>query len=150
MESLTSRLEEEAFRYIERIEDMGGAIAALEQGYQIREIHEAAYKHQQEVESSKRVIVGVNRYVSETPPISGLLKVDPELTRDQIERLQQLRRERDNEAVKVALARLDEVARCDENTVPVILECVDSYCTLGEICDVFRGIFGEQGEFMAF
>ena len=150
VESLTSRLEEEAFRYIERIEDMGGAIAALEQGYQIREIHEAAYKHQQGVESSKRVIVGVNRYVSETPPISGLLKVDPELTRDQIERLQQLRRERDNGAVKVALARLDEVARCDENTVPVILECVDSYCTLGEICDVFRGNFGEQGEFMAF
>ncbi len=150
VESLTSRLEEEAFRYIEKIGDMGGAIAALERGYQMREIHEVAYKHQQEVESGKRAIVGVNRYVTETPSISGLLRVDPELTRHQIERLQQLRQGRDNVAVKKSLARLEEVARCDENTVPMILECVESYCTLGEICDVFRGVFGEQGEFITF
>ena len=150
VESLTSRLEEEAFRYIEKIEDMGGAIAALEQGYQIREIHNAAYEHQHEVENGKRVIVGVNRYVGETPPISGLLKVDPELTRHQIERLRQLRRDRDDGSVRKSLARLDEVARSDENTVPAILECVESYCTLGEICDVFRDVFGEQGEFMTF
>ena len=150
VENLTNRLEEEAFRYIEKIDAMGGAIAALERGYQIGDIHEAAYKHQQEVEVGKRIIVGVNRYVTETPPISGLLKVDPELTRRQVEQLQQLRRERDNGAVKKSLARLDEVARTDENTVPVILDCVESYCTLGEICDVFRGVFGEQGEFMAF
>ena len=150
LESLTSRLEEEAFRYIEKIDDMGGAIASLEQGYQVMEIHEAAYRHQKQVEDGKRVIVGVNRYVGETPPISGLLRVDPELTRQQIERLQQLRQERDNRAVEKSLARLDEVARGEENTAPVILECVENYCTLGEICDVFRGVFGEQGEFVAF
>ena len=149
VESLTDHLEQEAFGYIEKIEDMGGAIAALERGYQVREIHEVAYRHQRELEAGERVIVGVNRYVSETPPISGLLKMDPELTRRQIERLQRLRRERDGAAVRSSLARLDEVARSDENTVPAILECVESYCTLGEICDVFRGVFGEQGEFVA-
>ena len=150
VESLTSRLEEDAFGYIEKIDDMGGAIAALEGGYQVREIHEAAYKHQQEVEKGKRVIVGVNRYVGETPPISGLLQVDSGLAVHQIERLRQLRAERDNKAVMSSLSRLEEVARCEENTVPVILECVENYCTLGEICNVFRGVFGEQGEFIAF
>ena len=150
VESLTSRLEEEAFHYIEKIDDMGGAIAALELGYQIREIHDSAYKHQENVEKDKRIIVGVNRYVSETPPIAGLLKVDPELARHQIERLHQLRRDRDNVVVKKSLANLAEVARSDDNTVPVILECVENYCTLGEICGVFRDVFGEQREFMAF
>ena len=150
MEALTSHLEEEATRYISKIDDIGGAIAALERGYQVREIHEAAYRHQREVESGERVIVGVNRYVGDTPPLSGLLRVDPELTRRQIEGLQRLRRERDTLAVKRALQRLEEVARCDENSVPAILECVEAYCTLGEICDVFRSVFGEQGEFTAF
>ena len=150
VESLTSRLEEEAFRHIEKIDDMGGATAALEQGYQIREIHQAAYEHQQEVERGNRVIVGVNKYVGETPPIPGLLKVDPELQRRQIAGLQRVRAERDQEASKKALARLEEAARGEENTVPVILECVESYCTLGEICDVLRGVFGEQQEVMAF
>ena len=150
VETLTSRLEEEAFQYMEKIDDMGGAVAALAHGYQVREIHDSAYRHQQEVESNSRVVVGVNQYVTETPPVPGLLKVDPEQTRIQVERLQQLRKERDNAAVRRCLDRLGQVARSDENTVPVILECVESYCTLGEICDVFREVFGEQGEFMAF
>ena len=150
IESLTSRLEEEASRYIEKIDDIGGAIAALEQGYQIREIHDSAYKHQEDVEKDRRVIVGVNRYVSETPPIAGLLRVDPALARHQVEGLRQLRRDRDNVVVEKSLTRLAEVARSDDNTVPVILECVENYCTLGEICGVFRDVFGEQGEFMAF
>ncbi len=150
VESLTSRLEAEAFGYIEKIEDMGGAIAALERGYQAREIHDVAYRHQREVEEGSRTIVGVNRYAGETPPISGLLRVDPELVRQQVGRLQQLRRERDGRAVQRSLGRLEEVARSEENTVPAVLECVESYCTLGEICEVFRRVFGEQGEFVAF
>ena len=148
VENLTSRLEEEAFKYIEKIDDMGGAIAALETGFQSREIHEAAYKLQREIESEKRVVVGVNRYPTEPPPVPGLLKVDPELTRQQIEQLQQLRRDRDAGAVNKSLTRLKEVAESDENTVPAILECVESYCTLGEICNVFRDIFGEQTEIL--
>ena len=150
VESLTSRLEKEANRYIDRIDDMGGAVAALERGYQAREIHESAYRHQQEVESGERTIVGVNRYVADTPPISGLLRVDPEQVRLQVEGLQRLRQERDGRAVTRTLSRLEDVARSEENTVPAILECVESYCTLGEICAVFRRVFGEQEEMAAF
>ena len=146
VESLTSRLEEEANRYLDRIDAMGGAVAALEQGYQAREIHESAYRHQQEVEAGERTIVGVNRYVSDTPPISGLLRVDPEQARQQVEGLRRLRRERNGQAAARSLSRLEDAARSDENTVPVILDCVESYCTLGEICAVFRGVFGEQEE----
>ena len=150
VESLTDRLEEEAYRYVEAIDDMGGAVEALEQGYQMMEIQEAAYRYQREVERGEQIIVGVNRYVTENPSISGLLKVDPKLARQQIERLQKVRKERDAKAVQNALKRLEEVARSEENTVPVILECVEGYCTLGEICDVFRGVFGEQQEMTGF
>ncbi len=150
VESLTNRLEEEASRYIETIDDMGGAVEALEQGYQMMEIQEVAYRHQREVERGEQVIVGVNKYVTETPHIPGLLKVDPKLARHQIERLQKVRKERDTKAAQKALQRLEEVARSEENTVPVILECVELDCTLGEICDVFRGVFGEQQEMAGF
>ena len=150
VEHLTSSLEQQAFEYIEKIDNMGGAVAALDNSYQVREIQEAAFKHQQGVENGDQIIVGVNRFVSETPPISGLLKVDQASTRRQVERLQQLRRERNGEAVTAALSRLDEVARGDANTLPAILDCVESYCTIGEISDVFRGVFGEQEEFRTF
>jgi methylmalonyl-CoA mutase N-terminal domain/subunit len=150
MESLTNQLEEAAFKYIDQIDQMGGAVAAIEQGFQMREIGEAAYKHQREVDSNSRIIVGVNRYVTETPPIEDLLRVDPEAARHQIARLQRLRKERDDTHVQAALARLEEVARSHDNTVPAILECVESYCTLGEICQVFRNVFGEQREMAAF
>ena len=149
VESLTNQLEEQAVGYIERIDAMGGAIAALERGYQMAEIQESAYRYQRAVETGKRVIVGVNQYAGESPPIPGLLKLDPQMTRHQVEALALLRIERDNTTVKKSLARLEEVARTDENTVPAILECVESYCTLGEICDVFRSVFGEQTEYTA-
>ena len=150
VESLTNQLEEAAFQYIGQIDQVGGAVAAIEQGFQMREIGEAAYKHQGELDSGSRIIVGVNRYVTESPPIQDLLRVDPEAARHQIARLQRLRQERDNAGVQAALARLEEVARSDDNTVPAILECVESYCTLGEICQVFRNVFGEQREMAAF
>ena len=86
----------------------------------------------------------MNRFTAEEPPIEGLLRVDEEAARSQVERLERLRRERDGSQVKTALERLEQVAQTDENTVPVILECVESYCTLGEISQVFRGVFGEQ------
>lgn len=150
VENLTNQLEEAAFQYIDQIDQMGGAVTAIEQGFQMREIGEAAYKHQREVDSGSRIIVGVNRYVTETPPIEGLLRVDPEAARHQIARLQRLRKERDNARVQATLARLEEAARSDDNTVPAILECVESYCTLGEICQVFRNTFGEQQEMAGF
>ncbi len=145
VEHLTSSLEEAALLYIERIDQMGGAVAALERGYQMLEIQESAFRHQREVEEKKRVVVGVNEYVSEEPPVQGLLRVDPEQARRQVERLRQVRRERDNTAVQTSLKRLDLVAKGPENTVPAILECVEAYASLGEICDVLRGVFGEHG-----
>ena len=150
VESLTQRLEEEALTYIQRIDDMGGATAALEAGFQTREIGEAAYQRQMELENGQRTMVGVNAFSSQAPPIQGLLRVDEETARQQIEGLRRLRRQRDSQACHRMLARLEEVARSQENTVPVILECVESYCTLGEISDVFRGVFGEYQGVTAF
>ena len=125
---------------------MGGAVAALESGYQVGEIHQAAYRHQIDVEEGRRTIVGVNRYVTEDAPVQGLLKVDDEAARRQMARLSQVRQERDGASASAALARLEAVAHSKDNTVEAILECVENYCTVGEICDVFRRVFGEQRE----
>ena len=150
VESLTDRLEEAAFRYIDEIDVMGGAVAALEQGYQMREINESAFKFQREVEEEKRIIVGVNRYRTSTPPIERLQAIDPEETSRQVERVRRVRRERDNLAVESALRRLRDAASGSDNTVPAILECVEAYATVGEIADVLRGVFGEQRDFAPF
>ena len=150
IESLTNELESKALEYIQRIDDLGGSVEAIEQGFQVREIGDAAYQHGQEVESGDRTIVGVNRFTIEEPPIEGLMRVNEEAARTQIERLEKLREERDDSKVKAALERLEQVAQTEENTVPAILGCVESYCTLGEICQVFRSVFGEQDGALAF
>ena len=150
IESLTNDLEAQTMDYINRIDAMGGAVAAIENGFQMREIGDAAYRHRQEVESGDRVIVGVNRYNTEEPPVEGLMRVDEEAARQQIARLQRLRRQRDGGAARSALARLSDAARSDANTVPAILECVEAYCTLGEMSGVLREAFGEQEELAAF
>ena len=150
VESLTDQLEQRALEYIGEIDRQGGAVAAIEQGYQVREIGESAYRHQREVDTGDRTVVGVNRYVTDTPPLGNLLRVDPEVARQQAERLARLRQARDNAQVKVSLARLEEVARTTDNTLPVTLECVENYATLGEICQVFRDVFGEQQGELAF
>ena len=150
VESLTGQLEKEAFAYIERIEQMGGAVAAIEQGFQVREIGDAAYQHRRDVESGTSTIVGVNRFVTDSPPIEGLLQVDAKMVESQLRRLKRLRTERDGAQVTSALSRLKDVAKGTDNTVPAILECVESYCTLGEICQVLRDVFGEQQEIAAF
>ena len=150
VESLTDQLEQSAFEYLERIDELGGTVAAIEHGFQVREIGESAFRHSQEVEDGSRTIVGVNRYVGDSPPVEGLLRVDAEAARSQIERLERLRRERDDAQVLASLARLADVAKGNDNTVPAILECVESYCTLGEICEVFRDVFGEQEGVAAF
>ena len=150
IENLTDRLEEAAFDYIDRIEAMGGAPAALEEGYQIREIHESAYRHQREVEEDKRIVVGVNRYQADSPPIERLQSISPEETSGQLDRLARVRRERDDSSVRAALGRLEDTAKGSDNTLPAILECVEAYATVGEISDVFRSVFGEQQEFTPF
>ena len=150
VESLTNQLEAAAFDYIDRIEQLGGTVSAIEQGFQMREIGDSAYQHRREVESGSRIIVGVNRFVTDSPPIEHLTRVDPEAAQHQIQRLKRLRKERDDVQVNKALARLSDVAKDTVNTVPAILECVESYCTLGEICQVFRDVFGEQEQLAAF
>ena len=148
MEYLTDTLEAEAKKYIERIDDLGGALAAIEQGFQQREIQESSYRTQKDTENGKRVVVGVNKFVSPYPEITGLLRIDPVEAEKQKKRLASMRAKRDNEQVSQALSKLKTVASSKENTMPAFVECVEAYATLGEICDVLRGVFGEQEEIL--
>jgi methylmalonyl-CoA mutase N-terminal domain/subunit len=150
VESLTDTLEAEAMGYIERIDSMGGALAAIEQGFPQREIQESSYRYQKDIESERRVVVGVNKFVSSYPKPSGLLRLDPEVAKRQKERLARVKQERNSDAVSAALKKLEGAARGTENTMPAFLECVAAYATIGEICDVLRGVFGEQREIAAF
>jgi methylmalonyl-CoA mutase N-terminal domain/subunit len=148
MEHLTDALEEKASEYIQKIDDLGGARAAIEHGYQQREIQESSYRTQKEIESGKKVVVGVNKFVSPYPEITGLLRIDPAEAAKQTQRLTSLKAKRDNEKVTQALNRLKDVASSEENTMPVFIDCVEAYATLGEVCNVLRGIFGEQEEIL--
>jgi len=150
VESLTNSLEKEARGYIERIDDLGGAVAAIEQGFQQREIQESSYRYQRDIESGRRTVVGVNKFVSPYPRITGLVRLDPVVAQKQKERLAQVKQNRDNAEVGSALRRLEEAAQGTENTMPVLLECVEAYATVGEMSDVLRGVFGEQKEFLVF
>jgi methylmalonyl-CoA mutase N-terminal domain/subunit len=142
VESLTSRLEEEARRYLDRIHRMGGVIPAIESGFISREIQESAYRHQRAVESGERGVVGVNRYQSrhEKPP--RIHRVNPALEREQVRRLARFRRRRRTGPVRESLGKLEECARGTGNLLPHILKAVESRATLGEISDVLRGVFG--------
>ncbi len=150
VEHLTDKIEAEAQSYIEKIDQLGGALAAIERGFQQREIQESSYRTQKDIEAGKKTMVGVNKFVSPYPPITGLLKVNPVEAEKQKQRLIALKARRDKKAVTQALNRLKEVANSKENTMPVIVECVESYASLGEICDVLRGVYGEQQEFLVF
>ena len=150
VESLTGELEKQASDYIAKIDSLGGAVTAIEQGYQQREIQQASYKYQKMVEEGKQKIVGVNDFVTGESKITSTLRVKSEVEAKQKERLAKVKRERDNGKVKQTLKRLEEVAQGKENTMPPIIECVEAYATLGEICDVLRNVFGVQREFLFF
>jgi len=144
VEHLTDRVEAEAQAYIDRIDDIGGALAAIEQGYPQQEIQENAYRMQKNLELGRRVVVGVNKYVTEEPPLEGLLRVDPRVGQRQGERLRELRARRHGGRVRSLLGRIEEAARGTENLMPLFIEAVEAHATLGEICDVLRGVWGEQ------
>ncbi|HEU4759944.1 MAG TPA: methylmalonyl-CoA mutase family protein [Dehalococcoidia bacterium] len=150
VEKLTDRIEEEALKYIDRIEDLGGAIRAIEMGFQQREIQEASYRTQMSVDNGRRVVVGVNQFRTDEESRPEILRVRPEVVKRQVERLDRVRAERDDATVERCLTLLDGAARGDANLMPVLIECVESYVTIGEICRVLRGVFGEQREFMVF
>lgn len=144
VEAMTNAIYDEAAEYIKKIDEMGGAVVAIEKGYIQKEIQESAYKWQMEVESGLRTIVGVNKFQVEEKPVEGLLRVDASVGVNQAKKTQQVRAELDNAAVEKALAALKEGAK-DENVnlMPLILDAVRTYATLGEICNVLREVFGE-------
>jgi methylmalonyl-CoA mutase N-terminal domain/subunit len=145
VEALTDELERQAWEYIAKIDALGGSVRAIEQGYIQREIEEAAYRYQCEMEEQRRIVVGVNKFqssVEEQPP--AILRVDPEVGRRQAAKLAALRERRDNAAVGSALAVLEDAARGTANLLPRILAAVEAYATLGEISDTLRRVFGEQ------
>ncbi|WP_084658331.1 acyl-CoA mutase large subunit family protein [Thermogemmatispora onikobensis] len=146
IEKLTDETEQAAWEYIRRIEELGGVLACIQNGFFQREIAESAYRYQQEIEQGKRIIVGVNKYVMEEEMKVPTLYIDREGERVHLERLNRVRRERDQAAVRKALDNLRRVAEGRENTMPAIIEAVRAYATLGEIMDVFRSVFGEYTE----
>ena len=150
VEQLTDRIEAEAMKYINRIDDMGGALRAIEAGYQQREIQEASYRYQMSVDDSQRTIVGVNQFRTDEEARPEILRVRPEVVKRQVERLNKVRAERDNQRVQHLFGVLESAAKSDTNLTPVLIECVENYATIGEICDVLRRVFGEQREFMVF
>ena len=146
VESLTDGIESKAMEYIEKIEAMGGAIKAIESGYIQGEIAESAYQYQKEIETKKRIVVGLNQFSIEEEPLKDVLRIKPEIERYQKEKLAKVKKERDNSKVKETLAILKKAAQGNDNVVPPILEAVKAYATIGEISDTLREIFGEYRE----
>ena len=143
IESLTDELEAKAVEYIDRIDKLGGAVQAIENGYQQREIHDAAFHYQQAIETKQQIIVGVNDFTVEEDPHDELLKVDLALEERQKERVAGVRAERNRTAAQAALDRVGQVARDGGNLMPAIIDAVRTYVTLGEISDALRNEFGE-------
>ncbi|MDA8441593.1 MAG: methylmalonyl-CoA mutase family protein [Peptococcaceae bacterium] len=143
VENLTSQLETRAWEYIDKIDQLGGAVAAIETGYMQREIQESAYKYQQDIENIERIVVGVNKFQIVEERHDGLLRVDPNIAEKQVARLQQVKSGRDNRAAASALVKLRSVAGTTENVMPYIIAAVRVYATLGEICGVLRDVYGE-------
>jgi methylmalonyl-CoA mutase N-terminal domain/subunit len=146
VEAQTNRLEREAYDYFHKIQALGGVIPAIERGFFQREIAEAAYRYQIEIDTHQRTVVGVNEYSEAAPIRIPLLEMDPKGYERQAARLDRIRRERDNERAGTSLETLRRAARGHDNTMPYILDCVRAYATLGEIMGVFRQVFGEYRE----
>jgi methylmalonyl-CoA mutase N-terminal domain/subunit len=143
IESLTSTIENEAMKYIKKIDEMGGAPMAIEQGYVQREIHDAAYQFQKSVDQIDRIVVGVNQFAVEEESQFDYLRINPEAERDQVKELANVRKKRDKDKVKDSLDTLRAAAESEANLMPPIIGAVKVYATLGEICGVLREIFGE-------
>ena len=146
VESLTKQIENEIWKYIQKVDDQGGAVAAVENGYYDQEMGEGAYRRYREVESGKRVVVGVNKFAAEEELPVRIFRPKPEIQAEQARRVQQLRMERDNAHVQAALEGVQTDARTTRNIVPSVLAAVQAYATIGEICDAFRTVFGEHKE----
>ncbi len=143
VEALTNEMEERALEYIEKIDRMGGMLAAIDQGFPQLEIADAAYRYQRQIDTGVKTLVGVNKYVTEEQSPIELLKIDEKLEEEQVTRLHNLKRSRDNRAVSQALGDVRRACRNGENVMPAVIEAVKAYATEQEICDVYREVFGE-------
>lgn len=144
IEKITKEIEQSVMDYIDQIEKLGGAPKAIEKGFIQREIQNSAYQYQKDVEDEKRIVVGVNKFQTEDETMKDLLKVNPEIEKQQVKKLTEVKNNRDNSKVKETLISLKQAAENpDKNVMPFILDCVKSYATLGEICDQLRDVFGE-------
>jgi len=146
VERLTNEMERGCLEYFDKIDALGGMVAAIERGFPQREIAEASYRYQQAVDRKEKIIVGVNDYVLEEETPLPILQIDESVAHQQSKSLADLRRERDNRRVTQTLKDLEAAARGTKNTMPCILECVRAYATLGEICDTLREVFGTYEE----
>jgi methylmalonyl-CoA mutase N-terminal domain/subunit len=143
VESLTDEMEAAAYKYIDKIDLMGGSVNAIEQGYIQQEIADAAYQYQMDIEAGRQIIVGVNKYQSEEKVNPDVFRVDDSIRQTQTDKINLLKAGRNNEAVNLKLAQLKEAAKGTENLMPFILAAVEEYATLGEIADTLRSVFGE-------
>ena len=143
IEELTNQLENSAMEYINKIDELGGALKALDKNFQINEIHNNAFKLQNEIENDQRIVVGVNKFQSENFKIDKIQSIDPLETKKQLSRLNETKNRRSNQDVKESLKTLKVIATTKENIFPQILKCVECYATLGEISNVLREVFGE-------
>jgi methylmalonyl-CoA mutase N-terminal domain/subunit len=150
VESLTRNLEEAASQYIDKIDSLGGALAAIEKGFPQWEIQESSYRYQKEVEAESRIIVGVNRFVTPYARIKSLVRVNPEEARKHVAGLHEVKGKRNVNDVMASLENLKKVAQSRENTMPAFIDCVEAYATVGEICDALREVFGVQRESLIF
>jgi methylmalonyl-CoA mutase N-terminal domain/subunit len=146
VEALTNRLEEAAREYFRKLDEMGGMVRAIERGYPQREILEASQRYQREVERKERSLVGVNEYVEPEAQRIPTLKIGPEVEREQITRLSDLRKVRDSFKMAGSLESLQEAAAGDENLMPYLIEAVKADATLGEICAALKEVFGTYTE----
>jgi len=142
IEALTNRIEKEAFDYIKRIDDLGGIIKAINIGFPQKEIADAAYRYQLELDRGGRVIVGVNKYIADEEIPIQTLKIDEKVDAGQKERLNEIKKSRNNESVKSHLCSIADAARSGKNLMPFIIDAVREYATVGEISDIFREVYG--------
>ncbi len=143
IEELTDKMEAEALKYIEKIDAMGGSVQAIEEGYMQKEIADAAYEYQKDIENGNRILVGVNKFTQPVEPLHNVFKVDDHIRTVQINKINKLKEERDSEKVAKILTNLESKAATDENLMPIIIEAVENYATLGEVANSLRNVFGE-------
>jgi methylmalonyl-CoA mutase N-terminal domain/subunit len=143
VEALTDEIEKEMLEYLKRIEEKGGMVKAIESGWMQDELSRSAYQRQKEIEEGRRIVVGVNKFVTPEKIEFKIHEPNPEVSEEMKRRLERLRKERDQSAVERCLRKIRDVARGKENLVPFVLEAVKNYATIGEICATLKEVFGE-------